>query len=223
MSFDQGQNAMLTTSFSQPNRGNESASHAKTPCPKPKASLGKDCGTCTLCCTTRQVDDLGKASGQTCQKSTLKSCSVWGLHPKVCQDYSCLWLKHTKLGDEWRPDKAGFVLSLEADNIVRIDPDPQRPFNWQRAPYYEQLKLWSQSIMSGEGRVVVHLGNQICILTPDEDLWLSLPKKGETIETSVHETLFGLKVAITIKPAPKPKASHKPRHVLWEEAWHKAA
>jgi hypothetical protein len=77
--------------------------------------------------------------------------------------------------------------------------------------------------MSGEGRVVVYHGNQICILTPDEDLWLSVPKKGETIETSVNETLFGLKVAITIKPAPKPKPSHKPRHVLWEEAWHKAA
>lgn len=214
---------MFTPHLSKPATGKKSDAYVQSSCPKPKAKLGKDCGSCTLCCTTRQVDDLGKASGQACQKSTLKSCSVWGLHPKVCQDFSCLWLKHAKLGDEWRPDQSGFVLTLEADNVVRVDPDPMRPMDWQRAPYYEQLKLWSGSIMTGEGRVIVHIGQQVCILTPEEDLWLSAPSKCETIETIVHETLFGLKVAVTIKSAPKAKSASKPRHNLMDETWHRAA
>ena len=53
---------------------------------------------------------LYKADGVWCQHFRKGGgCGQYDLRPAACRGFHCLWLTSTRLGDEWRPDKAGFV------------------------------------------------------------------------------------------------------------------
>jgi len=59
--------------------------------------------------------------------------------------FSCLWLLDEQLGEDWRPDRAGFVLYLDEGGrrmLVHVDPD--RPDAWRRQPYANVLGQWAR-------------------------------------------------------------------------------
>jgi len=179
---------------------------AALPPSRHRAAL-KMCGECNLCCTVYDTPDMGKKAGQTCQHSKADGgCGIWGLHPESCQDFKCLWLRHDDLNGLWRPDTAGFVMRTEAEgNSLCVDVDPARPHHWRRDPYYAQLKLWSEGIRRGDSRVLVYAPEGLYVLTPDEDLLLRKPRRGERLETGMEYTLFGLTPFARILPAAQAK------------------
>lgn len=178
---------------------------AAAPVSRPRPPL-KMCGECNLCCKVYDVEDVGKKAGKMCQHTRGSTgCGIWGLHPQVCQDFKCLWLKHDDLNGVWRPDHAGFVLRLEPNGTtLNIDVDPDRPDAWRHEPYYAQLKLWSEGMQTGQSLVVIYAPEGLYVITPDEDLYLKSPKRGDTLETGMEMTLFGLRPFARVIPAPAP-------------------
>lgn len=175
---------------------------APPPAPAKRASL-KECGTCNLCCKVYDIPDLEKKSGHTCVNVRPEGgCGVWGLHPQICQEFKCLWLKHDDMNGTWRPDHAGFVLRLEPNGTtLAVDVDPDRPHDWRRPHYYDQLKIWSEVMPKNEGLVLVYAPEGLYVITPTEDLFLKAPKRGDILETGMEESLFGLRPFARVIPA----------------------
>lgn len=175
--------------------------------PARRASL-KMCGDCTLCCKVYEIEDFEKKPGKTCHNVRDEGgCGVWGLHPKACQEFKCLWLKHDDMDGRWRPDHAGFVMRLEGKGTVCIDVDHDRPDAWRREPYYSQLKAWSEVMPRNEGLVLVYAPEAMYVITPMEDLPLKAPKKGDALETGMEDTLFGRRPYARVVPAREAKRS----------------
>lgn len=170
--------------------------------PQKRADL-KVCGDCTMCCKVYDVDDVGKKAGQKCSHVRPEGgCGIWGLHPQTCQDFKCLWLRHDDLNGLWRPDHAGFVLRLEPNGTtLAVDVDPDRPDDWRRAYYYDQLKQWSEVMPKNEGLVLVYAPEGLYVITPMEDLFLKAPKRGDILETGMEMSLFGLRPFARVIPA----------------------
>ena len=184
--------------------------------PVKRASL-KECGDCNLCCKVYDVEDLEKKAGKMCHNAhksddSAGGCSIWGLHPKTCQDFKCLWIKHDDMNGLWRPDVAGFVLRLEPNGTtLDIDVDQDRPDHWRREPYYSQIKLWSEVMPKGEGLVNVYAPEGLYVITPMEDLFLKAPKRGDILETGMEMSLFGLRPFARVIPAKEVKAQARRR------------
>ena len=181
---------------------NTSGAHS----PARRTSL-KMCGDCTLCCKVYEIEDFEKP-GKTCHNVRDEGgCGIWGLHPKACQEFKCLWLKHDDMDGRWRPDHAGFVMRVEGKGTVCIDVDHDRPDAWRREPYYSQLKQWSEVMPRNEGLVLVYAPEAMYVITPTEDLPLKAPKKGDVLETGMEDTLFGRRPYARVVPAREAKRS----------------
>ncbi len=177
--------------------------------PARRANL-KVCGDCNLCCKVYDVEDFEKKAGHHCHHSGREGgCGIWGLHPKACQEFKCLWLRHDEMSGLWRPDTAGFVIRLEnGGSTVILDVDPDRPAAWKQEPYYSQIKQWSEILPRGEGKVLVYAPDGLYVVSPMEDLRLPAPKKGETLETGMEMSLFGLRPYARVVPG-RPEPARK--------------
>lgn len=73
----------------------------------------RSCGTCTACCVVLAIDtpELRKAPGVACRHCTGTGCAVYESRPPVCRSHLCGWFVLTDLGDEWRPDRSGVLIS----------------------------------------------------------------------------------------------------------------
>lgn len=180
---------------------------------RPERALLKSCGTCQLCCKVYDIDDIGKKAGDMCFNARgAQGCGIWGIHPKICREFQCLWLKHPDMGPLWRPDLAGFVLKVEPnETTLSVDVDHDRPFAWRLEPYYSQLKKWSEVFIKGEGLVLVYAPEGLYVLTPEEDLFLKTPKRGDILETGMELTLFGPKPFARVIPNKHTKLKAAPK------------
>ncbi|MGA9658778.1 MAG: hypothetical protein WBQ60_06735 [Asticcacaulis sp.] len=183
----------------------------------PKRAQLKQCGDCNLCCKVYDIPDLEKKSGHTCFNVRDEGgCGIWGLHPTICQEFKCLWLKHDDMSGIWRPDHAGFVLRVEPNGTtLAVDVDPDRADAWRQPHYYDQLKQWSEVMPKNEGLVVVYAPEGLYVITPMEDLFLKAPKRGDILETGMEMSLFGLRPFARVIPARearKDRVRHARRH-----------
>jgi len=74
---------------------------------------GRECGSCTACCTELLVDapDFRKLAGVRCANLCGdRGCAIRETRPRVCSDFECGWRLLAGLGEEWRPDRCGIVL-----------------------------------------------------------------------------------------------------------------
>ena len=78
----------------------------------------RECGDCTVCCTTLKVPELNKTEGVQCDKCTTK-CSIYKDRPQSCRDFKCEWLKGY-LPDNYSPDQSGFILEALPDIPVQV-------------------------------------------------------------------------------------------------------
>ncbi len=78
---------------------------------------GRECGQCRVCCValTIDTDELQKLPSVQCPHLCEKGCSIYEARPAVCQQYFCAWRHLGFLGDHWRPDKCGVLISFEPD------------------------------------------------------------------------------------------------------------
>ncbi len=84
----------------------------------PGAVPGRGCGECAICCIAPRIDDpaLQKAPGLRCVNLTAANrCGIYEQRPSVCRSFLCGWRLFPELGDEWRPDRSGILLTPDFD------------------------------------------------------------------------------------------------------------
>jgi hypothetical protein len=77
---------------------------------------GRECGECTACCGVLAIvdDGLHKPPGVVCEHCTAgRGCAIYETRPKVCRGFHCGWFMLADLGDGWRPDRSGILISFE--------------------------------------------------------------------------------------------------------------
>src|SRR5690242_3658954 len=89
---------------------------------------GRACGTCTMCCKLVGIDELSKPMDTWCSHCIPgKGCKIYDTRPGVCRTFYCGWMTDGGFGPEWRPDRAKFLLGLEASGHVVIHCDAAAP------------------------------------------------------------------------------------------------
>jgi hypothetical protein len=77
---------------------------------------GRQCGDCTVCCTVMAIDkpEIQKEAAVTCRHCTASGCAIYQSRPNLCRDYHCGWRQLPILDDDWRPDRSGVFVEVEA-------------------------------------------------------------------------------------------------------------
>lgn len=92
----------------------------------------KQCGGCTLCCKIPAISVLKKPSDSWCKHCAVGAgCTVYDQRPKVCAEFSCLWLS-SDMPEEFRPDKLHFYIAgNQNDEVLKIRVDTEFPDAWK--------------------------------------------------------------------------------------------
>jgi hypothetical protein len=140
----------------------------------------KACGECSLCCKMLSIVELKKASGAMCQHMVPgKGCGIHAERPQVCSSYQCVWSLADPLDEQWRPDRAGFILNPRQDpSEVEVLVDTNRPDAWKREPFYSTFKRWSHPSATSISRVLVRTRGKTVVVFPDTEIELG-PLSGQ--------------------------------------------
>lgn len=127
-------------------------------------AAGRNCGACTLCCKVYDVPPVGATAGNWCPNCLPgRGCKIYEARPQQCRDFLCLWMTQDYLGPDWKPDKARFVLTMDAQTRwLFVQADPGAAQAWRKEPYYGQLKRWAEA---GNRPVIVFVRKTATALT----------------------------------------------------------
>lgn len=83
---------------------------------------GRECGGCTACCQYLLINapELKKPPGVLCPHAAeTEGCGIYETRPQVCRGWFCAWraLPGLELGEEWRPDRSGILVTVTDKNI----------------------------------------------------------------------------------------------------------
>ena len=133
---------------------------------------GRTCGTCMLCCTVMNVEELNKPSGVTCSYAiTGRGCTIREQRPRSCRRFFCGWRLDPNIDSMWKPSICGFVLTISLRyQSMLVMVDPARPLAWKELPYYGRLKEWSARAFLENKRIVAMLGREATVILPDRDV-----------------------------------------------------
>jgi hypothetical protein len=129
----------------------------------------KSCGDCAMCCLLLEVPAAHTSADVWCRhviKS--KGCAIYQDRPDACRAFRCLWLDTDALGDEWKPNRAKFLLRTEGTRLC-IDMHPDHPENWRKERFYSVILHWAQAAWTNEGSVLVVARNQAIAIFPEEE------------------------------------------------------
>ena len=83
------------------------------PLPVGMAAAGRECGTCTACCTVLAVAELQKPMRWACDHVLCAGCGIYEERPQTCRDFNCAWLRGAISDDEaLRPDRLGLLFDF---------------------------------------------------------------------------------------------------------------
>lgn len=86
--------------------------------------LSRECGGCTMCCTSLRIADLNKKRWTKCPYELRGSgCKIHEslrspddpMRPPACQEWACLW-RAGFLDASWRPDRIGVFWQISGEN-----------------------------------------------------------------------------------------------------------
>jgi hypothetical protein len=134
---------------------------------------GRTCGSCMLCCTVMNVEELNKPGGVTCSHAVVGSgCTIRDQRPQACRRFFCGWRLDPNLDSLWKPNICGFVITISlryASMLIMVDP--ARPLAWKMQPYYGRLKEWSErAFMENKRIVAIVAGGDATVILPDRDV-----------------------------------------------------
>ena len=131
------------------------------------------CGECDLCCRLLGNEALGNPPGPLCGHYD-GGCAIYTDRPAPCRGFHCLWLKAerlpaaARLGAEWRPDKAGFMMYAEPSGMrTNVVVEPTNPGAWRRPPYADYMARLARRAAEGH-ELVVHVGETRTVVRPGE-------------------------------------------------------
>lgn len=133
---------------------------------------GRACGSCTLCCKVYALPELDKPPGVWCKHCTPgKGCSIHEFAPAQCQQFFCFWMSDATMPDDWRPDKARFVLSVfPLNGFLYGQVDPGSPGAWRKQPYYDRLRAMARTLLAQRRHVIMFSGEEATLVMPDDAL-----------------------------------------------------
>ena len=80
---------------------------------------GRECGTCTVCCTVLAIAEMNKPMRWACDHVTCTGCGIYEKRPQACRDFDCAWLRgllpsqgELQDDDSLRPDKLGVLFDF---------------------------------------------------------------------------------------------------------------
>jgi hypothetical protein len=127
-----------------------------------------------MCCKLPAITymDPPKPMGQWCRHCRPgKGCAIWNDRPEGCDTFNCDWRKNAKLGDEWRPDRAGFLLNRSTPSSpYEVLVDATRPDAWRKEPYYSGLKRAAAFVAEQGSTILVVVGGRRWLVLPDKDV-----------------------------------------------------
>ena len=135
---------------------------------------GRECGSCSMCCKVLRVDwfEPVKEAGKWCQHCRPgKGCAIWDTRPQQCGAWHCNWRKNPELGDQWRPDRSGFLINRSALHMpFEVIVDPSKPDSWRKEPYYSVLKRAAAALIAEKSILVVQIGARQILMLPDNEV-----------------------------------------------------
>ncbi len=149
---------------------------------------GRSCGDCTACCVWLRIDELDKPPGVPCRNlAPGGGCGIHPDRPEVCRRFFCHWMTDPELGDDWRPDRAGFLIAADRGRMrLNVVPDPDRPDAWEAAPWRDTLRGWAMEGFFEGLLVIVSVGGQARAVLPDREEPLGTLTKGSRVSTTME-------------------------------------
>jgi len=71
----------------------------------------RDCGACTVCCTSLGVPEVNKPRDIECSHLCGQGCGIYESRPESCRVFDCLW-KQGIFETEHRPDQLGVLFTV---------------------------------------------------------------------------------------------------------------
>ncbi len=169
---------------------------------QPERPEPRPCGECALCCKLQEIEELKKPAGRWCQHfATHKGCRIYDQRPQACRSYQCVWTMMRGFGDEWRPDRAKFLMDAGENQII-VYPDPGMADAWRREPYYAQLKALSSRARRPFTMVLVRQRGRILVVFPEVEIDIG-PERPDLLIQSGYELRDG-------RPMPFARYAAKP-------------
>jgi hypothetical protein len=174
-----------------------------------QVASGKACGTCMMCCKLPLIEELEKPACQWCRYAVIgKGCGIYENRPSVCESFFCQWMLDARLGPEWKPEKAKFVLYRphEGQEIFYVAVDPAAPHTWTKPPFFPAIKSW---VLEGAGLgrlVLVYIGTRWIAVLPDRIVELGRVEQGFVLERERGPTGKTIDVRIVPRSSRKPAA-----------------
>jgi hypothetical protein len=174
---------------------------AMKPSAATQVASGKTCGTCMMCCKVPLIEELDKPAGQWCRHAVIgKGCGIYEDRPSVCRNFLCQWMLDPRLGPEWKPEKAKFVLYPDRykEEIFNVAVDPAFPDAWTKPPFFAALKNWVREGAELGRFVVVHIGTRRVAVLPDRIVELGNVERDFVLMRERGPT--GRTIGVQVKP-----------------------
>jgi hypothetical protein len=143
-----------------------------------------------MCCKLTEIAELNKPQDVWCRHfKSGTGCTIYGERPPVCRTFQCVWTLDPQLGEDWRPDRAKFVLTQIKHQLI-ILVDPGFPDAWRKAPYFAQIKAWSNKRKSRFGWVLVRAHGHFIVVFPEAEIDVG-PARVDVPITSGYRTENG--------------------------------
>jgi hypothetical protein len=180
-----------------------------------QAAAGKACGTCMLCCKVPLIRELEKPADRWCRHAVIgKGCGIYENRPPVCQRFHCQWILDPRLGPEWKPEKARFILypDQEKQEVLHVAVDPAFPDAWTRPPFLAAIRNWVSEGATLGRFVVVRVGTRWRAVLPDRIVELENVEHEQDFVLDRTRDLTGKTIGLRVTSRSRLKAITKPQH-----------
>jgi hypothetical protein len=168
-----------------------------------KPATARSCGTCTMCCKLIKVTEINKPNNVWCTQCTPgNGCRIYASRPDDCRTFQCYWLTDRVLGEEWRPDRAKFVMTKQpGTGRIFIVCDANSPSAWRREPYYSKFKAFLMRPGNERKQVVILTGQKLTLLVRQGEFDLGELKRDEEVQVVINYDREDRVVRATLVPA----------------------
>jgi hypothetical protein len=124
-----------------------------------------------MCCRVFPIPEANKHHADWCaQLERGQGCRIYAQRPAPCRAFHCLWLRDENLSDDWRPDRAGFVLSDPEPWALLVTCDPDQPSAWRREPYQSAIRTWARAAELRAAFTGAREGGRLTLVFADRDV-----------------------------------------------------
>jgi hypothetical protein len=166
-----------------------------------------------MCCKLPLIKELEKPTDQWCRHAVIgKGCGIYADRPPICRNFNCQWILDARLGPEWKPEKAKFILYLDPQKqeVFHVAVDPAFPDAWTKPPFFAAIKNWVEEGAELGRFVMVRIGTRWVAVLPDRVLELGNVEQEFELERERSPT--GRTIELRIKPPLPQTPAAAPAH-----------